>query len=137
MTNVFSNLTNVVVRVRFGARSNASSTSNNDEWPALLVNSHFDTPLGSNGAVDARTPISAMLETLRALVHSDEETLEKLSKARTAVVFLFNGGEEVLQMASKGFVDQHPWAKTVRTVLNCDAVGVRGNAVLFQVTLFI
>ena len=126
MTNVFSNLTNVVVRVRFGA------AGDDGQWPALLVNSHYDTPLGSNGAVDARTPISAMLETLRALVHSDADTLRRATAARTAIVFLFNGGEEVLQMASMGFIDQHRWAKSLRGVLNLDAVGVRGAAVLFQ-----
>jgi hypothetical protein len=125
MTNVYNNLTNVVVRLRFGDRAVADP-------PAILVNSHFDTPLASDGAVDARAPISSMMETIRALLHSTPAQLAALARRPVAAIFLFNGGEEILQMASTGFVEQHRWAKTVRTVLNCDAVGVRGGAVLFQ-----
>lgn len=125
MTNVFNNLTNVVVRLRFGDRSVADP-------PAILINSHFDTPLASDGAVDARAPISSMMETIRALLHSTPDQFAALRRRSVAAIFLFNGGEEILQMASTGFVTQHRWAKTIRTVLNCDAVGVRGGAVLFQ-----
>jgi hypothetical protein len=125
MTNVFNNLTNVVVRLRFGADTP-------DDAPALLVNSHFDTPLASAGAVDARAPIVSMMESVRALLQLSAAEHAAMASRRGAVIFLFNGGEEILQMASTGFIQKHRWAPTVRTVYNCDAVGVRGAAVVFQ-----
>jgi hypothetical protein len=124
MTNVFSNLTNVVARLTF----NAHLLSDGADAPALLINSHFDTPLDTEGAMDARAPIGVMLETARALLFSD---VGAQSRA-LAVIFLFNGGEEVLQMASKGFIEQHRWAKSVQSVVNLDSVGMSGPEVLFQ-----
>lgn len=70
MTNVFSNLTNVVARMTFGA--------GDGDAPALLLNSHFDSPLESDGAMDARGPVATIVEVARALLNSDDGTLRAM-----------------------------------------------------------
>jgi Zn-dependent M28 family amino/carboxypeptidase len=79
MTNVFSNLTNVVCRLHFGGRS--SGATSRGEPLALLLNAHFDTPLESEGAMDDRVSIGVMLETLRALIYTDDVLLEQMKLA--------------------------------------------------------
>jgi len=80
ITNVYTNLTNIVARISFGEESKKS---------AILVNSHFDTPMDSPGAMDARTCISTMLELTRAITNR---------RLNHSVIFLFNGAEESLQV---------------------------------------
>lgn len=121
MTNVFQNLTNVVCSLEFGRADDA-----------LLLNAHFDTPPNSDGVMDDRAAVAVMLEVLRAVAFSDGAALRAMHDANVAVVALFNGGEEALQMASTGFITTHPIAKRVRSVVNLDSVGQRGGEILFQ-----
>lgn len=59
---------------------------------AVLVNAHTDSTLPSPGAADDLFGVAAMLEALRVMAHSPRELTN-------AVVFLFNGGEESLQVS--------------------------------------
>ena len=133
MTNMYNNLTNVVATFHFGGRQTtaaaAAAACGVADVPSILVNSHFDTPLDTESAMDARAPVSVMLEAARALLFAD---LVTTGQCGVRVIFLFNGGEEALQMASKGFITQHPLASTVRTVLNLDTAGIDGPEILFQ-----
>jgi Zn-dependent M28 family amino/carboxypeptidase len=47
---------------------------------------------------------------------------------------VLNNAEESLQDASHLFSTQHPWAQTVRTVVNLEAAGSKGPELLFQAT---
>eukprot|EP00850_Spirogloea_muscicola_P003247 SM000013S26416 [mRNA] locus=s13:192323:194900:- [translate_table: standard] len=83
---------------------------------AVLVNSHFDSALGSPGAADCASCVAAMLEVFRQLVDGD------LAPA-APVVLLFNGGEEIFMVGAHGFVSSHPWAATIGAVINLEATG--------------
>jgi Zn-dependent M28 family amino/carboxypeptidase len=95
LTNVYTNLTNVLVRLSWGEASKKD---------AILVNSHFDTPVESPGATDDRSCVAMMLELARAASYH---------KMDHALILLFNGAEESLQEGSHGFITQHEWAKTL------------------------
>ena len=43
---------------------------------------------------------------------------------RHPVILLLNGAEESNQQAAHGFITKHPWAKSVRALVNLEAVGV-------------
>lgn len=47
---------------------------------------------------------------------------------------MWNGAEETLQDGSHLYSTQHPSAATVRAVINLEAAGTTGGALLFQAT---
>ena len=47
---------------------------------------------------------------------------------------VLNNAEESFQDASHLFSTQHPWAQTIRTVVNLEAAGSKGPELLFQAT---
>lgn len=102
-TNVYHNVTNVVVRV---SGNQHPRTKQN----ALLVSAHFDTALGTVAAGDDAAMIAAMMEILNNLACQD-------MPLEHAVIFNFNGAEETNWQAAHGFITQHPWANTVRSVM--------------------
>lgn len=119
----YSDIENVVVRI--SSRKNPRSKEN-----AILVNAHLDSTLPSPGACDDALGIAIELEALRILTSRlDVAPLEN------AVILLFNDAEESLQDASHLFTTQpHPWASTVRGIVNLEAAGNTGPAILFQAT---
>lgn len=116
MTHLYDNLTNVVVR--FSHRDHPIDH-------ALLVNCHFDSALGSPAASDDAVSCSVLLETLRCLSMGTHPL-------KHAVIFLFNGAEEMILPASHGFITQHPWAGDIRAFLNLEAAGAGGKEIVFQ-----
>ena len=115
-TNVYDQVTNVVVRVSFvGPRTRQN---------ALLVSAHFDTALGTVAASDDAANIAAMLEILRNVVHG-----EPLAHS---IIFIFNGAEETNWQAAHGFITQHPWSSTVRSVVNLEGSGAGGRSMVVQ-----
>lgn len=108
---------NVVVRLRKRGSYNP--------YYALLINSHFDTVPVSPGGGDASTLIAVMLETLRVLATQPESFTH-------AIIFLFNGCEEISLQGSHAFVTQHPWAPSVKALINLDSAGNGGREILFQ-----
>eukprot|EP00927_Polykrikos_kofoidii_P029739 TRINITY_DN25662_c0_g1_i1.p1 TRINITY_DN25662_c0_g1~~TRINITY_DN25662_c0_g1_i1.p1 ORF type:complete len:902 (+),score=87.36 TRINITY_DN25662_c0_g1_i1:276-2708(+) len=120
VTNVYRNLTNIVVRLR--GRPNGESGQSKEKC-ALLVSSHFDSAIGSPAASDANAEIAIMVELLRLLAHKPPPM---------DVIFNFNGGEEVLMAAAHGFITGHPWATDICAVVNLESTGSGGREVLFQ-----
>eukprot|EP00946_MAST-07B_sp_MAST-7B-sp1_P000422 g422.t1 len=117
-TNVYHNVTNVVVRV---SGNQHPRTKQN----ALLVSAHFDTALGTVAAGDDAAMIAAMMEILSNLAHQDDPLDH-------AVIFNFNGAEETNWQAAHGFITQHPWADTIRSVINLEGAGSGGRAMVVQ-----
>ncbi|KAG0237902.1 hypothetical protein B0O80DRAFT_442934 [Mortierella sp. GBAus27b] len=113
---MYTNMTNIIVRLSCGPECDKN---------AVLLNAHYDTTLGSPGAVDDALPIGVMMELIRIL--SQRPALKMNS-----LIFLFNGGEESLQDASHSFITLHELKDTVRAVINLEGCGTTGPEILFQ-----
>jgi hypothetical protein len=91
---------------------------------AVLLVAHYDSRPQTAGAGDDASGLAAILETLRALKAG--------SPLRRDVLVLFSDGEELDLLGARVFVDRHPWAAEVQFVLNFEARGRSGPAVMFE-----
>jgi hypothetical protein len=91
---------------------------------AVLLVGHYDSMPTSLGASDDGVAVVTLLETLRALKAGPP--------LKNDVIFLFTDGEEAWLLGSKAFVEGHPWAKDVGLVLNFEARGSSGPAIMFE-----
>lgn len=91
---------------------------------AILIAAHHDSVNNGPGASDDGAAVAAMLETARALKAG--------SPLKNDVIFLFTDGEEAGLLGAKAFVDEHPWAKDAGVVLNFEARGNSGPAIMFE-----
>ncbi|KAL5244881.1 hypothetical protein ACI65C_012290 [Semiaphis heraclei] len=112
----YEDLKNVVVRIDPGQ----------GVTDAVLLNCHFDTVPAGPGVSDDGVNCAVMVELLRVLA--------KTPSLRRPIIFLFNGGEEIMLQASHGFVTRHPWSSSARHVINLDSCGAGGREILFQTT---
>ncbi|KAG0206863.1 hypothetical protein BGX28_001798, partial [Mortierella sp. GBA30] len=113
---MYTNMTNIIVRLSCGPECDKN---------AVLLNAHYDTTLGSPGAVDDALGCGVMMEIIRIMSL-------RTAPRKNSVIFLFNGGEESLQDASHSFITAHELKDTVRAVVNLEACGTSGPEVLFQ-----
>lgn len=113
----YEDLQNVVVKLDPGYGSQNES---------ILLNCHFDSVAAGPGVSDNGVNCAVMVELLRILAKSPD--------LRRPVIFLFNGGEEIMLQASHGFVTQHPWSRDAKYVVNLDSCGAGGREILFQTT---
>lgn len=93
VTNVYTNLTNIVVRVatpRTHALAEQARKQGADPPKSLLVNAHFDSTMGTAGASDCASCVGIWLEVLRALATDATWELD------APLIVLLNGGEETL-----------------------------------------
>ncbi|XP_073847635.1 endoplasmic reticulum metallopeptidase 1-like [Musca autumnalis] len=116
MATSYHNVSNVIVKL-------APKTTKSESY--LLVNSHFDSEVGTPAAADAGVMIVVMLEVLRVISSSEKEL-------KNPIVFLFNGAEESKLQGSHGFITQHKWAPYCKALINLDSTGSGGKEVLFQ-----
>jgi hypothetical protein len=65
---MYTNMTNIIVRLSCGPECDKNS---------VLLNAHYDTTLGSPGAVDDALPVGVMMEIIRIL--SQRPALKKNS----------------------------------------------------------
>jgi hypothetical protein len=91
---------------------------------ALLLVAHYDTRSMTPGASDDGFGVAALLETMRAL--SAGEPLAR------DVIVLFTDGEEEGLFGARAFASSHPFASEVGMVLNFEARGDAGPALMFQ-----
>ncbi|KAJ9064870.1 hypothetical protein DSO57_1025693 [Entomophthora muscae] len=89
---------------------------------ALLVSAHHDSQGSSHGASDDGISVAIALELLRK---ASQKTPEH------SLIVLLDSAEEKGLMGSRSFIN-HPWFKTIRAVINLEASGVGGRAILFQ-----
>jgi Zn-dependent M28 family amino/carboxypeptidase len=71
--------------------------------------------------------VGVMLDIARVIVDRDEPF-------DNSVIFMWNGAEETLQDGSHLYSTQHPSAKDIKAVINLEAAGTTGGALLFQAT---
>ena len=91
---------------------------------AVVLIGHYDSVPTSLGASDDGAAVAAMLETLRALRASEP--------LKNDVIFLFTDAEEVGLMGARAFINEHPWARDIGVVLNFEARGSEGPALMFE-----
>lgn len=91
---------------------------------AVLLVSHYDSVPNSPGAGDDGAGVAALLETLRALTQGPA--------LRNDVIALFTDAEEIGLLGAHAFMEEHPWAAEVGMVLNFEARGSRGPALMFE-----
>lgn len=91
--------------------------------PAVLLMAHYDTVPHSPGAADDGLGVAVMLEISRAL-QSDARQRD--------VVFLFTDAEEAGLLGARAFFASHPLSSRIGTVVNLEARGSSGRAVLFE-----
>jgi len=91
---------------------------------AVMLVAHYDSvPMGP-GASDDGAGVAAVLETAR--------WLGTQPAFRNDVILLLSDGEEFGLAGAEGFVAAHPWAKDVGLVVNLEARGHAGPAILFE-----
>ncbi|MEO5613110.1 MAG: M20/M25/M40 family metallo-hydrolase [Sphingomicrobium sp.] len=89
----------------------------------LLLNAHYDSTPTGPGAADDGVGVASMLEIASLL---------KTSPPARPVTFLFNEGEEFGLNGAAAFVREHPLASRVDTLINIEARGVTGPALMFE-----
>ena len=91
--------------------------------PLVLLSTHYDSTFAGPGAADAGIGMATLLETA-ALIRS--------RPLRRPVGFLINDGEEMGLIGARAFVVRDPLARRVDSLLNFEARGVTGPAVMFE-----
>ncbi|KAL9267183.1 Endoplasmic reticulum metallopeptidase 1-like protein [Drosera capensis] len=109
--------TNVLMRI--------SSVDSLDTDSSVLLNAHFDSPLGSPGASDCGACVASLLELARLIVDSGWIPPQPL-------IFLFNGAEELFMMGSHGFITTNKWRDTIGAFINVEASGSGGPDLVTQ-----
>jgi Peptidase family M28 len=91
---------------------------------ALMIACHYDSAPSGPGASDDGHAVAAMLEVARALRSSPP--------LKNDVLFLVTDGEEVELNGAHAFVEQSGWPAEVGAVLNFEARGAGGPAMMFE-----
>ena len=92
--------------------------------PALLVISHYDSAPDSPGAADDSAGVASSLEIARALKAGPTPLRD--------VVFLLSDGEELGLVGATAFFRDNPLASHIGAVINFEARGDAGLAVMFE-----
>jgi len=112
-------------RVRAAAVANVvARLPGRESGPAVLLMAHYDSRPTAPGAADDAAGVAAVLETVRAL--------RARPVARRDVIVLLTDGEEAGLMGARAFVAEHPWRRDVGVVINLEARGQRGPAIMFE-----
>jgi len=112
-----SRVRNILVRLE--------GTADTDK--AVLLSAHYDTFSGSTpSASDCGSCVVTLLETMR--------TLETEPTLKNDVIFLFTDAEERVSAGARGFVEDDPWAEDAGMILNFEAAGSHGPAMVLTTT---
>lgn len=90
----------------------------------IFLVAHYDSAQVAPGGNDDAAGTSTILEVARALTAGP--------RLRNDVVLVLTDGEEACLCGAKAFVDQHPLARDGGVVLNLEARGSSGPAIMFE-----
>ena len=90
----------------------------------IFLAAHYDSVQTSPGGSDDGAGTAAILETARALATGP--------RLRNDVVLVLTDAEEACVCGAQAFVDQHPLARAGGIVLNLEARGSTGPAIMFE-----
>lgn len=120
--HAYDDIPSVVIRIR------PHYIEKNAKIPALLVNAHVDSALGSPGVSDNLSGVGLSMDIIRAIVSSSSEQF----RLKRPVIFLFNGAEETILPGAHSFVSQHPWGRVSAAHINLESIGPGDTYYLFQ-----
>ncbi len=92
--------------------------------PAVALMAHYDTVPGSPGAADDSANVATELEIARAVKATGVQARD--------LVLLFMDGEEAGDIGARLFFNPDPLARRIGAVLNMEAEGSGGKAIMFQ-----
>ncbi|NUR46649.1 MAG: M28 family peptidase [Hamadaea sp.] len=92
----------------------------------VFLVAHYDSVQVSYGGNDDGAGVATLLETARILTSGE--------RPRNDVVFLFTDAEEACLCGAEAFVSRHDLAKDGGVVLNFEARGSSGPAIMFETT---
>ena len=92
--------------------------------PAIALMAHYDTVPGSPGASDDSANVAVELEVARAVKAAGVQPRD--------LVLLFTDGEEAGDIGARLFFNTDPLARRIGAVLNMEAEGSGGRALMFQ-----
>lgn len=92
--------------------------------PAVGLMAHYDSYPGSPGAADDGAGVAAILETVRAI--------RARGQPERDIVVIFTDAEELGLNGSHLFWDAHAQARRIGTVINLEARGGGGRALMFE-----
>jgi len=92
--------------------------------PAVLLMAHYDTVPDSPGAADDSTGVAAALEAVRAI--------RARGPADRTLILLFTDAEELNLDGARAFFSEHPLRERVGAVVNLEARGGGGRAMMFE-----
>lgn len=102
---------------------NVVATMGPAEGAHLLLSAHYDSTFAGPGAADAGVGVATLLEIAAHL---------RGRELRRPVAFLFNEGEEMGLIGARAFLHSDPLAARVDALLNFEARGVTGPAIMFE-----
>ena len=102
---------------------NVVATIGPSEGSHVLLSAHYDSTAAGPGAGDAGIGVATLIETAALL---------RRHELRRPVTFLFNEGEEVGLLGARAFLERDPLAARVGALLNFEARGVEGPAMMFE-----
>lgn len=91
---------------------------------AVLLMAHYDSVPSGPGVGDDLSGVATVLETARALKAGPPPA--------GPVILLLTDGEELGLLGAELFVNRHPWAAEVGTVVNLEARGTSGPSLMFE-----
>ncbi|WWC94440.1 hypothetical protein V866_001285 [Kwoniella sp. B9012] len=121
----YNGITNIILKLSAKNPPSYNETAKRPEKDAILLGAHMDSTLPSPGAADDGMGVAVMLDLARVLVERDRPF-------DGSVIFMWNG--ETLQDGSHLYSTQHPTRHQVRAMINLEAAGSTGGALLFQAT---
>jgi len=92
--------------------------------PAVALMAHYDTVPGSPGAADDSANVATGLEVARAVRASGVQPRD--------LALVFTDGEEAGLIGARLFFDTDPLARRIGAVINMEAEGSDGRAMMFQ-----
>jgi hypothetical protein len=102
---------------------NVIATLGPREGPHLLLSAHYDSTFAGPGAADAGIGVATLMEIAHHLRG------ERLGRP---VTLLFNEGEEMGLIGARAFIERDPLAARIDTLINLEARGVKGPAIMFE-----
>ena len=102
---------------------NLIATVGPDKGRHVLAVAHYDSTPTGPGAADDGIGVAALLEVADRL---------RGKTLRRPVTFLINEGEEAGLLGARAFMERHPIASRVDALVNLEARGVEGPAIMFE-----